>query len=215
LAAGAVAAIALTGGGSPRGGDARSTTTSASNGTSSTSRSHTTSTHAARSATASTASTASTPAASTASTPSTTAAASGDPKQLNDRGFALIQQGDNAGAVPVLQGSVQGFRSQGRTGELDYAFALYNLATALRATGHPADAIPLLQERLRISSYKRDVVQQELARARAQAGQPAAAGTSASGAAGKAPKPGKAPKAGKGNRGHGGGEGDGGDGGDN
>jgi serine/threonine-protein kinase len=211
LAAGTVAAIALTGGGSARGGSAGSgTTTSASKGTSSTSRSHTTSRHAARSATASTA-TAST--ASTASTPSTSAAASGEPRQLNDRGFALIQQGNNAAAVPLLQRSVQGFRSQGRTGELDYAFALYNLATALRATGHPADAIPLLQERLRISSYKRDVVQQELARARAQAGQPAA-GSSTSGAAGKAPKPGKAAKPGKGDHGHGGGKGDGGDGGD-
>src|SRR4051794_30006011 len=207
LAAGAVAAIALTGGGDPARDGSSATTTSASDGTSSTSRSHATSTHASSSATASTASAAT---ASTASTPSTAAAASGDPKQLNDRGFPLIQQGNNAGAVPLLQRSVQGFRSQGRTGELDYAFALYNLATALRATGHPADAIPLLQERLRISSYKRDVVQQELARARAQAGQPAASGAGASGAAGRAPKPAK----GNGNRGHGRGEGDGGDGGE-
>jgi eukaryotic-like serine/threonine-protein kinase len=217
LAAGTVAAIALTGvGGSRDGGGGSAATTSARAGTSSTSRSHTTSTHASRTtSTASTARTASGATAGTASKPSTSAPASGDPKQLNDRGFALIQQGNPAAAVPLLQGSVQGFRQQGGTGELDYAFALYNLATALRATGHPADAIPLLEERLRISSYKRDVVQQELARARQQAGQPAGTGASASGGAGKAAKPGT------GNRGHGGGEGrghggegDGGDGGD-
>jgi serine/threonine-protein kinase len=113
--------------------------------------------------------------------------------------------------VPLLQGSVEGFRRQGRTGEIDYAFALYNLATALRATGHPADAIPLLEERLRVSSYKRDVVQRELALDRQQAGD-GGSGASGSGSAGKAPKDGK------GNRGPGGGEGrghgDGGDGGD-
>jgi eukaryotic-like serine/threonine-protein kinase len=221
LVAGSVAAIALTGGGggSSAGGSASATTTTTttsarakSTGTTS-SRSHTTSTHARRASTA-TSATASTP--SKRSTSSTSSAASGDPRQLNDRGFALIQEGNNAAAVPLLQGSVQGFRKQGRTGELNYAFALYNLATALRATGHPGDAIPLLEERLRISSYKRDVVQRELALARQQAGQPAVPGAST---------PGEAPKAGKGNRaagggkakgkGHGhGGEGDGGDGGD-
>src|SRR3954447_7814516 len=101
LAAGAVAAIALSGGGGAASSPGSGTTTSASSRTASTSRSHTTSTHAARSATASAASTAS-----TASTPSTSTstsgAASGDPRQLNDRGFALIQQGDNAAAVPQL-----------------------------------------------------------------------------------------------------------------
>jgi eukaryotic-like serine/threonine-protein kinase len=211
LAAGAVAAIALTGGGGGSSGGG-SATTSARTGTSSTGRSHTTSTHASRTASASTATRSSKP--STSSRTSTSAAATGDPRQLNDRGFALIQQGNSAGAVPLLQGSVQGFRQQGRTGELDYAFALYNLATALRATGHPADAIPLLEERLRISSYKRDVVQRELALARQQAGQPAGPGSSA-----PAGKPARPPKAGKGDGGHGrgegrghGGEGDGGEG---
>ena len=73
--------------------------------------------------------------------------------------------------MPLLESSVQGFRQQGRTGEIDYAFALYNLATALRATGHPELAIPLLQERLQRSDYKRGVVERELALARQQAGQ--------------------------------------------
>jgi tetratricopeptide (TPR) repeat protein len=207
LAAGAVAAIALGG----RGGDSTAQRTTAGSGTSSTSakkqRAGTSSTgSAAKKQTStqakSTPATTSTP---TASAPA--AGAGGDPKALNNQGFALIGQGNPAAAVPALQQSVQGFRQQGRTGELDYAFALYNLATALRATGHPADAIPLLEERLQRSSYKRAVVQRELAAARQQAGQAApATGQSAAG------KPGKPGKAGK--RGHGGGGGDGGDGGD-
>ena len=98
----------------------------------------------------------------------------GDPKALNDQGFALIRRGNNAAAVPLLQQSVQGFRDQGRTGEIDYAFALFNLATALRATGHPDQAIPLLEERLQRSDYKRAEVSRELAAARQQAGQPPA-----------------------------------------
>ena len=94
----------------------------------------------------------------------------GDPKALNDQGFALIQQQNPGAAVPVLQGSVQGFRDQGRKQEIDYAFALYNLANALRLSGRPAEAIPLLEERLHISDYKRGVVRRELKVAREQAG---------------------------------------------
>jgi eukaryotic-like serine/threonine-protein kinase len=208
LAAGAVAAIALTGGGSGSPGSGSAGTASAGGkSTSSSSRSHTTSTRARGTSSASTPSTSSSDTTSTSSSSSTatsaSASASGDPRQLNDRGFALIQRGDPASAVPLLQGSVHGFRRQGRTGELDYAFALYNLATALRATGHPADAIPLLEERLRISSYKRDVVQRELALDRQQAGD-GGSGASGNGSAGKASQ---APKDGKGNRGPGGGEG--------
>jgi eukaryotic-like serine/threonine-protein kinase len=55
---------------------------------------------------------------------------------------------------------------QGRTGQIDYAYALYNLGNALRLSGRPADAIPYLEERLKISNYKRGVVKQELKTAR-------------------------------------------------
>ena len=51
---------------------------------------------------------------------------------------------------------------------------MFNLATALRAVGHPDQAIPLLEERLQVSDYKRGVVENELAAARRQAGQPPA-----------------------------------------
>jgi eukaryotic-like serine/threonine-protein kinase len=89
-----------------------------------------------------------------------------DPVALNNAGFALIQQGRPTAAVPALQRSVEAFRQQGRTGQIDYAYALYNLGNALRLSGRPAEAIPYLEERLRISNYKRGVVKQELKTAR-------------------------------------------------
>jgi tetratricopeptide (TPR) repeat protein len=194
LAAGAVAAIALTGGTSDR-TTARSpsATTSGAKKQRTTSSSRSTSTQQKQTTTQ---------AQSTPTTSSAGAAASGaggDPKALNDRGFALIGQGDDAAAVPLLQQSVQGFRAGGRTGEIDYAFALFNLATALRATGHPDQAIPLLEERLQRSDYKRAEVQRELAAARQQAGQPAS-GAAAGGGGNSGPgKGGKRDKRGPGN----------------
>ena len=70
-----------------------------------------------------------------------------------------------------LQRSVEAFRAQGRKGEIGYAYALYNLGNALRLSGHPAEAIPFLQERLQVSNYKRGVVRKELKTAQQQAGQ--------------------------------------------
>jgi serine/threonine-protein kinase len=98
-------------------------------------------------------------------------AKSADPVALNDQGFALIGQGNPAAAVAPLQRSVDAFRAQNRKGDIAYAYALYNLGNALRLSGHPAEAIPYLQERLRISNYKRAVVRKELRTARQQAGQ--------------------------------------------
>jgi serine/threonine-protein kinase len=86
------------------------------------------------------------------------------PAQLNDEGYALIRQEQYAAAVPLLQRSVEGFRSAGRTGDLGYAFALYNLAYALARTGQEDQAVPLLQERLRVSDNQRGTVRKELRR---------------------------------------------------
>ena len=97
-------------------------------------------------------------------------AKSDDPVALNDQGFALIGQGKSTEAVAPLQRSVVAFRAQDRKGEIGYAYALYNLGNALRLSGRPADAIPFLEERLQISSYKRGVVRKELETARKQAG---------------------------------------------
>jgi eukaryotic-like serine/threonine-protein kinase len=99
-------------------------------------------------------------------TQQTTPPSSSDPVALNDEGFALLQQGQATAAIPSLQRSVDAFRAQGRTGQVGYAYALYNLGNALRLSGRPADAIPYLEERLRISNFKRGVVKQELETAR-------------------------------------------------
>jgi serine/threonine-protein kinase len=95
---------------------------------------------------------------------------SDDPVALNDQGFALIGQGKPGDAVAPLQRSVAAFRAQNRKGDIGYAYALYNLGNALRLSGHPAEAIPYLEERLQVSNYKRGVVQKELKTARQQAG---------------------------------------------
>jgi eukaryotic-like serine/threonine-protein kinase len=92
-----------------------------------------------------------------------------DPARLNDRGFALLRAGNPGDAVPLLQSSVEGFRAQGRTTELPYGFALFNLGRALRLSGRPGEAIPFLEERLKFEN-QRDVVEAELARARTAAG---------------------------------------------
>ena len=159
LAAGTVAAVALTGGGPSGSGTAASGPgdTSAAAGT--TARDRTTGSSQPTTSTA-------TQAQSSPAPTATGSAPTADPAGLNDQGFKLLQQGNPAAAVPVLQQSVAGFRSQGRTKELTYAFALFNLASGLRATGHPADAIPLLRERLRISDNQRPTVEKELALAR-------------------------------------------------
>ena len=92
----------------------------------------------------------------------------GDGASLNAEGFALLQQGRAADAVPILRQAVDAF-SEGST-DINYAYALYNLGNALRLSGHPAEAIPVLERRLRIPD-QRSTVAAELARARAEAGE--------------------------------------------
>lgn len=88
--------------------------------------------------------------------------------QLNNEGFALLQAGDAEGALPVLGEAVAAFPSDST--EIDYAFALFNYAQALRMTGDPAAAIPLLEKRLSFSDFKVDEVEAELALAKQEAG---------------------------------------------
>jgi serine/threonine-protein kinase len=88
--------------------------------------------------------------------------------QLNDEGYALVNRGQPAEAVPILEEAVRSFPPGTR--DVNYAFALYNLGHALRLAGRPADAIPVLEQRLGIDN-QRDVVRAELDRARRDAGQ--------------------------------------------
>ena len=98
--------------------------------------------------------------------PTTVDPASG--AELNDQGFALIQQGDFAGAVPVLQEAVASWPEDSR--ELTYAYALFNLGQALNRSGRAAEAIPYLEKRLTWDNQT-DKVQAELDDARRNAGE--------------------------------------------
>jgi serine/threonine protein kinase len=99
--------------------------------------------------------------------------------ELNDQGFALINQGRYEEAIPILQRAVEELAP---IGDLNYAYALYNLGHALRLAGRPEEAIPILEQRLEIPNQT-GVVRQELEAALA------AAGETDSGKPPKEPKP--------------------------
>ena len=87
--------------------------------------------------------------------------ASTDPFALSEQGHILIEQGLYDDAIPVLQQAVDGLRG---SGDITYAYSLYDLAHALRLAGQPAEAIPLLEERLGFND-QREVVAAELKQA--------------------------------------------------
>ena len=94
-----------------------------------------------------------------------------DPVALNDEGFALVQAGSFADAVPPLERSVAAFEAQGRTEEKAYAFALFNLGQSLNRSGRPQEAIPFLERRLEVDPDEQpDTVEAELADARGEQG---------------------------------------------
>jgi serine/threonine-protein kinase len=108
------------------------------------------------------------------STPSGTAAArtpddGRSAAAINNAGYAMLP-GDPQAALPLLARAVEKFRAEGDTRSLDYAFSLYNYGWALRLAGRPSEAIPLLEERLQISKYKRGIVRKELKTAQQAAG---------------------------------------------
>jgi tetratricopeptide (TPR) repeat protein len=112
--------------------------------------------------------------------------------ELNDQGKALIDSGSYAEAIPILQRAVNAF-PPGST-DLTYAFALYNLANALRLAGQPEQAIPLLEQRLQISDNQRGVVAHELALAEQEAGVTSSGGTGAPGPGGEGDEGGAGPE---------------------
>lgn len=121
-------------------------------------------------------------------TPTTKQPAGETGAQLNARGYALLRAGNAQQALPLLQRGVDSYPTDST--ELEYAFALFNLAQALRQAGRPGEAIPLLERRLGFSDNQRAVVEQELQTARRQAGG-ATTGTPGNSKQDK-PKPGKA-----------------------
>ena len=98
--------------------------------------------------------------------------------ELNDQGFNLMSAGDYDGAIPVLQEAVNSFPPG--TDNLNYAYALFNLGKSLRLAGRPDEAIPILEQRLKIPNQT-EAVQAELDQAKREAGkelgsEPAGAG---------------------------------------
>jgi tetratricopeptide (TPR) repeat protein len=76
---------------------------------------------------------------------------------LEARGHTLMQEGEYAAAIPVLQQAI----AAAAPGSLTYAYALFDLGRSLRLAGDPQAAIPILWRRLRIPNAT-DVVRTEL-----------------------------------------------------
>ena len=91
----------------------------------------------------------------------------GSGASLNEQGYELIQAGDYEAAVPVLEEAVAAYPEGSE--DLDYAYALFNLGNALRLSGRPEEAIPVLEQRLQIPNQT-STVEEELEAARAEAG---------------------------------------------
>jgi tetratricopeptide (TPR) repeat protein len=101
---------------------------------------------------------------------STSAPEEADPaggSTLNEQGYELIQAGEYDAAVPVLEEAVASFPEGSE--DLAYAYALFNLGNALRLSGRPEEAIPVLERRLEIPNQT-GTVEEELEAARAEAG---------------------------------------------
>lgn len=75
----------------------------------------------------------------------------------------MIQAGRYDEAIPVLEEAIRAFPPG--TDDLNYAYALFNLGNALRLSGRPEEAIPVLERRLEIPNQI-EVVRRELAAAR-------------------------------------------------
>jgi hypothetical protein len=96
--------------------------------------------------------------------------------QLEAHGHELLQTGQSASAVPVLERaldatgeSLHGCEQPSNEQCLTYAYALYDLGRALLLSGSPAAAVGVLEHRLQIENQQ-PVVAAELASARRQLG---------------------------------------------
>jgi eukaryotic-like serine/threonine-protein kinase len=93
-----------------------------------------------------------------------------DPSALQLRAFQLNNAGDPQQALKFARKAVT--LCEGSDAVSPCAYALYEYARALRLSGDPAGAIPVLEERMRrFPDNQRGTVEQELARAREAAGQ--------------------------------------------
>jgi eukaryotic-like serine/threonine-protein kinase len=79
--------------------------------------------------------------------------------ELNRQGFDMMNAGDYAGAIPVLQEAVDSFPPG--TDDVNYAYALFNLGKSLRKAGRYDEAVSVLEQRLKIPNQTA-TVQREL-----------------------------------------------------
>jgi serine/threonine protein kinase len=105
-----------------------------------------------------------TPPAASQTTPAPTT--SGDPAAMQSQAHNLIDQGKYDEAIALDRQVV----AQGPGSGLTYAYALYDLGHALRLAGRPQEAIPVLEQRMKIDN-QRDVVKAELQQAKKDAKQ--------------------------------------------
>jgi serine/threonine-protein kinase len=95
------------------------------------------------------------------------------PGALNDEGYARLQSGDAAGAIPLLEQSVEGFDQQGGGADpTTFGYALYNLGTAYAQTGRYDEAIAMFERRLQVNPDDRPgVVRKAIRDAKSARGQ--------------------------------------------
>jgi eukaryotic-like serine/threonine-protein kinase len=88
--------------------------------------------------------------------PSAPASSSADGHQLNDQGYALMNEGRYSEALPLLQQAVQKLNGTGPTDPYE-AYADYNLAYTFIQLGRCSEALPLLNSAERLEGRKAQI----------------------------------------------------------
>jgi len=86
--------------------------------------------------------------------PPTTAAAGGDPVAENNQAWSMMQNGDYAGALPLLQDAQAQLNGQGSLAE---AYTDYNLGYTLTQLGRCSEAMPYLERSWALQPGRKEV----------------------------------------------------------
>jgi tRNA A-37 threonylcarbamoyl transferase component Bud32 len=81
-------------------------------------------------------------------------APSGNPSELNDQGFELMQAGNYEAALPLLEQAVAGLSGTGETAE---AYASYNLAVTRLALGRCDGVVELLDRSEQVQGKRKEI----------------------------------------------------------